>query len=472
VTLTATADSYGSVSVNSTMMAVHTPDEADAEDIFFIEDGVLKVTTAQGEAYWLDGRNVTAKTRLNGSISARFAVYAENPEDILDFVYDPNGLRVEKRVTQGNEVTNWRYILSGKNISYITRTKNSIDSLGNVVQVVDKAHISYDAQNRPAFITLNDETFAYVHNLQGDIVGILDAEGNIVVEYAYDAWGKPTAICSLTDEYAELAEFNPFRYRGYVYDSETGLYYLRTRYYNPEICRFINADGFLEGVGKLKWYTLYSYCVNNPIICIDSDGQMTEWLTSAMSNEVLYTAYWNLPLITQLKHTGFGAFGALFTIDAHQECCIKPAAEEFGVEKEMIEAVLFRELICIGLDDVAADLRFKLTGKDCSTGLGQIRASTAIAAEIALTGSCDKSTSEMWYMLQNECTNVRYVAMNLKAILNANDLVIPADEDASQYSIAYKVFARYNGTKLNSNTKSYAEAVERYYEAFKTLSVR
>ena len=79
-------------------------------------------------------------------------------------------------------------------------------------------------------------------NLQGDIVGIVDSAGALVVEYKYDAWGKPIARSSLTTAYEALGRLNPFRYRGYVWDEETELYYLRSRYYRPEWGWFVNAD--------------------------------------------------------------------------------------------------------------------------------------------------------------------------------------------------------------------------------------
>ena len=89
-------------------------------------------------------------------------------------------------------------------------------------------------------VSCNGTKYTYVHNLQGDIVGILDASGSLVVEYSYDAWGKPTAVAG--GMAGTLGALNPFRYRGYVWDEETGLYYLQSRYYNPGICRWINAD--------------------------------------------------------------------------------------------------------------------------------------------------------------------------------------------------------------------------------------
>ena len=93
---------------------------------------------------------------------------------------------------------------------------------------------------------------SYIHNLQGDVVGIVDTAGSLVVEYKYDAWGKPTLVRTLTTAYEALAELNPFRYRGYVYDGETGFYYLRSRYYVPRLSKFLIPDIIL---GKCPYYS-------------------------------------------------------------------------------------------------------------------------------------------------------------------------------------------------------------------------
>ncbi len=142
------------------------------------------------------------------------------------------------------------YTLYGKNIVHMTQGGNNL-------------HFFYDASNKPAIVEYNGVKYAYVHNLQGDIVAILDSNGTKVVEYKYDAWGKPfTPTGSMKDS---LGKLNPFRYRGYVYDEEAGLYYLRSRYYNAHNCRFINADALING-------NLYAYCENSPIVHKDSNG--------------------------------------------------------------------------------------------------------------------------------------------------------------------------------------------------------
>ena len=165
----------------------------------------------------------------------------------VEFVYNADGLRVQKTV---NGVAT-KYTLHGKNVVHMTSG-------------TDELHFFYDAQNRPTVVVYNGTAYAYVKSLQGDVVAILDENGNAVVSYGYDAWGAPLWC---TGELAEtLGKVQPFRYRGYVFDEETGLYYLRSRYYNPRWGRFVNADGAI--IQK----NLFAYCSNGPIVGYDPSG--------------------------------------------------------------------------------------------------------------------------------------------------------------------------------------------------------
>ena len=85
------------------------------------------------------------------------------------------------------------------------------------------------------------DSYLYRKNLQGDIIGVYNESGTLLVSYTYDAWGNQTVTYS-NGSASTAARYNPFRYRGYYYDSETGFYYLNSRYYDPETGRFINAD--------------------------------------------------------------------------------------------------------------------------------------------------------------------------------------------------------------------------------------
>ena len=148
-----------------------------------------------------------------------------------------------------------KYILHGKNITHLIR--------GN-----DELHFFYDASGSPAMVEWNNGTtvakYAYVKNLQGDIIAIIDDAGAEVVKYTYDAWGTP--VNTVGTLASTLGILQPLRYRGYVFDEETGIYYLRNRYYCPYKQRFFNADCCILN-------NLWSYCLNNPIIIVDSSGK-------------------------------------------------------------------------------------------------------------------------------------------------------------------------------------------------------
>lgn len=128
------------------------------------------------------------------------------------------------------------------------------------------------------------DTFShyYIRNGQNDIVGLLDNNGNEVVKYAYDAWGKLLNIGGTLKN--SVGVTNPYRYRGYRYDTETGLYSLHSRYYDPETGRFINADDRVVGVGgNILGYNLYAYCMNNPVNMSDPSGHWPQWIKNVAS---------------------------------------------------------------------------------------------------------------------------------------------------------------------------------------------
>ena len=178
--------------------------------------------------------------------------------ETVEFVYNENGLRVQKTATSTG-VT--KYTLHGKNVVHMTQGE-------------DELHFFYDAQNRPAVVVYNGTAYAYVKSLQGDIVAILDENGNTVVSYGYDAWGAPLWC---TGELAEtLGNVQPFRYRGYVFDEETGLYYLKSRYFNSAICRFISSDVFFEKINSANSQNIYTYCHNETVVKYDKNGNASD----------------------------------------------------------------------------------------------------------------------------------------------------------------------------------------------------
>ena len=126
-------------------------------------------------------------------------------------------------------------------------------------------------------VRFNGTGYFYVYNLQGDVVALIDANGTQMVEYVYDAWGN--SVSKTGTMAATPGTVNPFRYRGYVYDEETGLYYLRSRYYNPVWKRFINADSLAGVCGRISSHNAFSYCCNTPILSSDFSGKDAYWIT-------------------------------------------------------------------------------------------------------------------------------------------------------------------------------------------------
>ncbi len=137
-------------------------------------------------------------------------------------------------------------------------------------------NFAYDVMGNPMMILHNGNRYYYLVNARGDVEGILNSAGTLVVEYRYDAWGRLLSTSGSMASTLGLA--NPLRYRGYVYDRETGLYYLQSRYYNPEVGRFINADAYASTGQGILSNNMFAYCLNNPVNMLDSTGYRGECL--------------------------------------------------------------------------------------------------------------------------------------------------------------------------------------------------
>ncbi len=129
---------------------------------------------------------------------------------------------------------------------------------------------SYDAAGNAVSVKFNGTEYYYLRNAQGDIVKLIDANGTSVVEYTYDTWGKKVTTTGALA--GTLGLFQPFRYRGYVYDFETGFYYLQSRYYDPTVGRFISADVLLSTGQGVLGHNCYAYCLGNPVNMVDISG--------------------------------------------------------------------------------------------------------------------------------------------------------------------------------------------------------
>ena len=176
---------------------------------------------------------------------------------LSQYIYDNDGRRIRKTV--GDKVTHF-YLDGEKIIAQKEEGGERIDFL-------------YDEKGTPFAFEYQGKMYFYQTNLQGDIMGIVDSKGSQVVVYRYDAWGE--VLVSSDASGFGLSQINPLRYRGYYYDQETGLYYLQTRYYDPKVRRFLNADDasvLTKDPEQLTEKNLYAYCDDNPVMYRDDAG--------------------------------------------------------------------------------------------------------------------------------------------------------------------------------------------------------
>ena len=174
--------------------------------------------------------------------------------DTLSFAYNESGLRTSKTVNGVTRSYVWQGSKLAADITDAYALYFHYDSAGDVIGFTRTANGA-------------DAEYFYVKNLQGDILKVITATGTEAATYTYDAWGM------LLTSSGDMAEANPIRYRGYYYDNETGLYYLQSRYYDPEVGRFINLDSFAStGLGILG-ANMFVYCMNNAVFRIDKSGR-------------------------------------------------------------------------------------------------------------------------------------------------------------------------------------------------------
>ena len=196
---------------------------------------------------WEKGRQLKKFTKADGTV--------------IQYTYNANGIRTSKTIG-GVKHT---YFLDG--------TKILKETWGDCTLIP-----LYDNEDSVCGIIYDDAAYYFHKNLQGDVIEIRSAYGSLVASYTYDAWGKVISITNengldVTDNAAHVANANPFRYRGYYYDAEIEMYYLQSRYYDPSVARFINADEN-NYIVNLEYTNLFSYCYNNPTNNIDISGEL------------------------------------------------------------------------------------------------------------------------------------------------------------------------------------------------------
>lgn len=176
--------------------------------------------------------------------------------DGITYTYDENGIRRSKST---NGTTTKYYTDSNNNVIYQSDGTTSIT-------------FYYDRTDNVIGFNHNGNNYFYIKNLQNDVTAITDSNANVVVSYYYDPWGK---IIRVDGNYT-IGNLNPFRYRSYYYDTDTKLYYLQNRYYDPEVCRFINCDNinFIGTSFKAISYNPFAYCKNDPVNYSDKTGNI------------------------------------------------------------------------------------------------------------------------------------------------------------------------------------------------------
>ena len=186
------------------------------------------------------------------------------------YTYDASGIRTSKKV---NGITT-EYLTAGGSV--LSEKKNGVWQ-----------HYLYDGSGQLMAIRYKGADYYYVRNGLMTITGLVDANGASVVNYFYDSWGNMLNITGSMA--ASLGKDNPYRFKGYYYDEETGMYYLKSRYYQPEICRFISADDIsimLDNPMSLWDKNLYVYGDNDPVNKKDDDGEIAQFVAMGIIGAV------------------------------------------------------------------------------------------------------------------------------------------------------------------------------------------
>ena len=230
-----------------------------------------------------DDPEIYSELAWRGRLLMSFSEYDIDSCNSVSFTYNNNGIRTSKTV----DGIRHDYVLNGSQIiSEIWKSGNTEHLL---YYVYDENGLPIGLQYRTsAYEAGVFDCFFFEKNLQGDIIAVYNSTGKRIGSYTYDAWGNfnySLASGNTALETRIVYRLNPFRYRGYYYDVETGLYYLQSRYYNPKWGRFLNADDSLYS--SIFGFNLFAYCDNNPISYIDPYGEsgfaaaLAGWASSA-----------------------------------------------------------------------------------------------------------------------------------------------------------------------------------------------
>lgn len=234
--------------------------------INFVYDNAIKdrLVSVNGVAISYDSNNPLNPTKYGSkgfTFAGRRLTRLTLTSGYYDYKYNDQGLRIQKKDYRG---ITWDYIYDGDKLIFESSPHGKLNFL-------------YDENNMLyGFIKDNTEKYLYIRDNLQNIIAITSLSGEIVVKYSYDAWGK---LLSTTGSLAStIGALNPFKYKGYYYDQESGMYYCKSRYYVPDWCRWLNADNFnyLE-FDNLNNCNAFAYCENDSVMCSDESGNMPKW---------------------------------------------------------------------------------------------------------------------------------------------------------------------------------------------------
>ena len=251
--LTVKTRKYGTAASTASTITYVYDDPKYKDRLMEYNDQQLSYGTLGNPTKWANGKSMTWQYGRN----------LMTVGDNITYAYNADGLRISKSGARNTEY----YIVGGKYIGEVTTISGTDYKIAYV----------YDETDSVIGINVNGNPYYFAKNLQGDVLAILNYQGSVVARYTYDVWGKLIAVknndgAAITSN-THVAHLNPFRYRGYMYDKETGFYYLRSRYYDHEVGRFLNGDILVSTNQGLSGFNMFAYCGNNPVIHIDPSGQ-------------------------------------------------------------------------------------------------------------------------------------------------------------------------------------------------------
>ena len=260
---------------------------------------------------------------------------------VYNYTYDPGGNLISETVTDSNGTTSNEYEYNNSNWGDVLTSYNgqsiTYDEIGNPLTYRDGMSMTWKNGRQLATLTNGDTSISYGYDIdsvrttktvngvkytyaylngqllyetRGDIVGIYNGAGELKAHYEYDAWGN---VISIADNNGNaitspnhIGNLNPFRYRGYYQDTETGLYYLMSRYYDAVTHRFINADGYFQSGGSILDANTFAYCKNNPIMYMDKYGDKSVYDLQGDMMDNPHSCDYDIIYLTKLIKQGYG----------------------------------------------------------------------------------------------------------------------------------------------------------------------